>query len=264
MSRALQRLRDLFDDELLTRTPRGYETTSKGQSLLNEVTVLLPQIDRLISGQPFDPKRDKASFRICATDNATQLYGPVLCEGLSAGKISYTFQPWSDERFLELERNKLDLVLDAQIDLAAEHLHAELLFKDEFVCVVAKNSSLPDRLSLAQYLAQDHIGVNVLHGRQTLPDLALKAVDKRRRCPISVPYFSVALKMVETTPFLVTAPRRLAQKIANPEATRLVSPPKQMAGFSYMMYWHPRQDRDPQHHWLRQTFRDATSSIPSI
>lgn len=159
MSRALQRLRDLFQDELLTRTPRGYEATARGQGLLDEIAVLLPQIDRLITGEAFDPKRDKASFRICATDNATQLYGPVLCEGLAETKVSYKFQPWCDERFLELERNKLDLVLDARMDLAAEHLNAELLFDDEFVCVVAKDSPLPDRLSLTQYLAQDHIGV---------------------------------------------------------------------------------------------------------
>ena len=264
MSRALQRLRDLFQDELLTRTPKGYEATARGQSLLDEVAVLLPQIDRLITGEAFDPQRDKASFRICATDNATQLYGPVLCQGLSATKISFNFQPWCDERFLELERNKLDLVLDAHMDLAGEHLHAELLFQDEFVCVVAKDSPLPDRLALTEYLAQDHIGVNVLHGRQTLPELALKVVDKRRRCPISVPYFTVAMKMVEGTPFLVTAPRRLAQVIANPAKTRLIKPPKQMAGFSYMMYWHPRQERDPQHRWLRQRFREATESIPSM
>ena len=264
MSRALQRLRDLFGDELLTRTPKGYETTIRGQHLLDEVIVLLPQIDRLITGLAFDPERDKASFRICATDNATQLYGPVLCQGLSERKISYTFQPWSDERFLELERNKLDLVLDAKLDLAAEHLHAEVLFEDEFVCVAARRSTLPDRLSLSQYLAQDHIGVNVLHGRQTLPELALQAVNKRRRCPISVPYFTVAIRMVETTSFLVTAPRRLVQAIANRSETRLIKPPKQMAGYSYMMYWHPRQDRNPQHRWLRQKIREATKSIPSL
>ena len=264
MSRALQRLRDLFRDELLIRTTKGYELSGRGQNLLDEIAVLLPQIDRLITGVEFDPTRDKASFRVCATDNATQLYAPVLCHSLGGKKISYVFQPWCDERFFELDRNKLDLVLDAKLDLPAEHLLSERLFEDEFVCVVEKNSSLPDQLSLQQYLAHQHIGVNVLHGRQTLPELALKAVNKRRRCPISVPYFTVACRMVETTPFVVTAPRRLANAIADPRKTRLLSPPKQMASFSYMMYWHPRQDKDPQHRWLRQTFRDATESIPSL
>ena len=264
MSRAFQRLRDLFHDELLTRTPKGYEPTSRGQALLDEISVLLPQIDRLITGMTFDPVRDKACFRICATDNATQLYGPVLCKELTERKVSFSFQPWTDDRFMELERNKLDLVLDAKMNLVGEEFHAEALFEDEFVCVVARNSPLPDSLSLAQYIAQDHIGVNVLHGRQTLPELALRAVNKRRRCPITVPYFTVAIKMVESTPFLVTAPRRLAQSIANPKTTRLISPPKQMAAFSYMMYWHPRQESDVQHRWLRQTIRDVTRSIPSL
>jgi DNA-binding transcriptional LysR family regulator len=264
MSRALHRLRDLFQDELLTRTSKGYEPTSRGQSLLDEVAMLLPQIDRLITGVAFDPTRDRATFRVCATDNATQLYGPVLCREVAKSRVSYAFRSWTDDRFLDLERNKLELVLDAKMDLAPEHLQSEVLFEDEFVCVVAKDSPLPDRLSLSQYLAQDHIGVDVLHGRQTLPEIALMGAAKRRRCPITVPYFTVAIKMVETTPFLVTAPRRLAQAIADRSRTRLIRPPKQMTGFSYMMYWHPRQDRDPQHRWLRQTIRDATRSIPSI
>ncbi len=264
MSRSLQRLRDLFKDELLIRTAKGYELSARAQSLLDEVTVLLPQVHRLITGVEFDPTRDKASFRICATDNATQLYGPVLCRDLAGKKITYSFQPWCDERFLELERNRLDVVLDAKLDLPAEHLLSKSLFEDEFVCVVAKSSPLSDRLSLQQYLAQEHIGVNVLHGKQTLPDLALKAVNKKRRCPISVPYFTVACRMVETTPFLVTVPRRLANAITDSRKTKLLSPPKQMASFSYMMYWHPRQDRDPQNQWLRQTIREATKSIPTF
>ena len=188
----------------------------------------------------------------------------MLCKDLSQWKVAYSFQPWSDDHFLKLERNKLDLVLDARGESVAEHLQSEVLFEDEFVCVVAKESLLPDHLSLGQYLTHDHIGVNVLHGQQTLPELALKAAGKRRRCPISVPYFTVAIRMVEATLFIVTAPRRVAQAISNPSKTRLITPPTQMTNFSYMMYLHPRLNGDPQHRWLRQTFRGATRCIPAL
>ncbi len=264
LSRALQRLRDLFKDELLTRTPKGYEPTLRGQTLLDEMAVILPQIDRLITGQTFDPTRAHVSFRICATDNATQLYGPVLCRAILHWKISIAFQPWSDDRFAELDRNRLDLVLDAKMGAAPEHLHSTTLFEDEFVCLAAKESPLPDRLSLEQYLAQNHIAVNVLQGRQTIPELALAAVGERRRCPVSVPYFTVAMKMVASTPFLVTVPRRLAQTYADLHNARLITPPAELAGYSYMMYWHPRRDSDPQHRWLRQTIQDATRHIAPL
>lgn len=264
VSRALGRLRDLFQDELLIRTPKGYEPTPRGQALLDEMAVILPQIDRLITGETFDPIRDRVCFRICATDNATQLYVPVLCREILHWRISVDFQPWSDDRYVELERNRLDLVLDAKMGVAPEHLHAKVLFEDAFVCLAAKNSPLPDSLSLEQYLAQNHIGVNVMHGRQTLPELAIANVGERRKCPVSVPYFTVAMKMVESTPFLVTVPRRLAQAYADLSKVRLLLPPAELTGFSYMMYWHPRRDSDPQHRWLRQTIKDATRDIAPL
>ena len=267
VSRALTRLRHLFKDDLLVRTPSGYEPTPRGQGLLDELASILPRLEYLISGTDFDPERDAAQFHLCTTDNAAQLYGPILSRHLWRWKaISFLFQPWSDDRFLDLDRNRLDLVLDVDVNAGAspKHLHTEMLFEDEFVCVAAKDSALPPRLSWKQYLAADHISVNVLHGQQTLPELTLARLGKKRRCVISVPYFMVALRMVVGTPLLVTLSRRLAQAYANPAHTRLLLPPREIGGFRYLMFWHPRQNSDARHRWLRQTMRVATRSIPAL
>ena len=50
VSRALQRLRDMFHDDLFVRTAVGYELTPQGQRLLQELEVMLPKLDRLLSG----------------------------------------------------------------------------------------------------------------------------------------------------------------------------------------------------------------------
>jgi hypothetical protein len=55
VSRALQRLREMFRDDLLIRTPSGYEPTPKGERLLRELSTTLPRLDRLLSGAEFDP-----------------------------------------------------------------------------------------------------------------------------------------------------------------------------------------------------------------
>ncbi len=39
LSRAMQRLRYLFHDDLLVRTPDGYESTPRGERLLDELTL---------------------------------------------------------------------------------------------------------------------------------------------------------------------------------------------------------------------------------
>jgi DNA-binding transcriptional LysR family regulator len=55
VSRALQRLRDMFHDDLLVRSSSGYEPTPKGQRLVHELETSLPCLDRLLSGSDFDP-----------------------------------------------------------------------------------------------------------------------------------------------------------------------------------------------------------------
>src|SRR6266478_1841499 len=70
VSRALQRLRDMFHDHLLIRSSSGYEPTPNGQRLLHELETSLPRLDRLLSGSDFDPATEETSFRIAATDHA--------------------------------------------------------------------------------------------------------------------------------------------------------------------------------------------------
>lgn len=78
VTRALQRLRDTFHDDLLVRTATGYEPTPTGQRLLQELATMLPRLDRLMTGGDFDPANEDGTFRIAATDHAAYLLVPLL------------------------------------------------------------------------------------------------------------------------------------------------------------------------------------------
>jgi DNA-binding transcriptional LysR family regulator len=78
VTRALQRLRDTFHDDLLIRTSTGYEHTPTGQRLLQDLATMLPRLDRLMAGGDFDPATEDASFRIAATDHGAYLLVPPL------------------------------------------------------------------------------------------------------------------------------------------------------------------------------------------
>ena len=71
VSRALQQMRDTFHDDLLVRTAKGYEPTPQGERVLQELEIMLPKLDRLISGSTFDPVIEHCSFRIAAPATAT-------------------------------------------------------------------------------------------------------------------------------------------------------------------------------------------------
>src|SRR5215510_5598864 len=69
MSRLLQRLRGTFGDELLIRTPQGYQLT--------------PRAERLLRGKSFDPTTLEDRFRICCPDYMSLMFTPPLAAALS-------------------------------------------------------------------------------------------------------------------------------------------------------------------------------------
>src|SRR5580658_8892447 len=77
VSRALQRLRNMFHDDLFVRTAAGYELTPQGQRLLQELEIMLPKLDRLLSGSSFDPAVEQANFRLAVTDHGAAILVPM-------------------------------------------------------------------------------------------------------------------------------------------------------------------------------------------
>lgn len=273
VSRALQRLRDMFRDDLLIRTSSGYELTPQGQRLLQELEVMLPRLDRLLSGSSFDPAKETATFRIAATDFASHVLCPPLCKEVlstgdlpagkpaARGRVTFEFTPLQESALDALERGRIDLLLNADDGHIPAQFEREPLFEDEFVCVVARESGYSRQLTLKQYLDAAHIGVGILGGSQTIPEKRLAAAAVKRHVAIRVPYFTAAMHSVAGTRLIATVPRRIAEHEARDPALKIVKPPKMMTGFTYLMAWHPRMNTDAAHEWLRATMRRIAKSI---
>jgi DNA-binding transcriptional LysR family regulator len=263
VSRALQRLRAMFHDELLVRTPSGYEATPQGQRLLQELEVMLPRLDRLLTGSPFDPATEEATFRIMATDNASLSLCPLLSRVVlpRAGGITFDITAWHEGGFEALERGRLDLLLNADDGYMPSQFSTEVLYEEDFVCVVAKESRYPRQLTLKQYLQASHIGVTILGGMQTIPEKRLGDLGLKRHLAMRVPYFSAAIRSVAGTQLIATVPRRLADHEAQNPALKVIKAPPEMTGFKYLMAWHPRVDSDAAHGWLRATMRELGKTL---
>jgi len=264
VSRALQRLRDMFRDDLLIRTSSGYEPTPKGERLLRELSTTLPRLDRLLSGAEFDPAAEEATFRIAVTDHASHLLCPVICKTIlpAAAKVSFDFVPFVDETFEAIKRGRLDLLLNADDGYIPPQFASEIIFEADFACVAAKESSYSRALTLKQYLAASHVGVGILGGLQTIPDKRLAAIGAKRHCPISVPYFSAAIRCIPGTPLIATVPRRIARFELGNKGLKILRPPEVLGKFSYLMAWHPRMNTDAGHEWLRNVIREAAKALP--
>ena len=265
VSRALQRLREMFHDDLLIRSPSGYEPTPKGKRLLQDLSTMLPRLDRLLSGEDFDAQAEETTFRIAATDHASHVLGPVVCRKVlpAAGKVSIEFVPFGDPTFDAIEKGRLDLMLNADDGYLPPRFAREVIFDDSFSCVAARESKYPRALTLKQYLAAEHVGVGIWGELLTLPDKRLAGIGEKRRCPIWVPYFTAAVRCVPGTHLLATVPSRIARFESNHQSLRILKPPEVLGRFNYLMAWHPRMNTDAAHIWLRRAIRESGKSLSS-
>ncbi len=262
LSRVLRRARELFGDDLLVRMNSTYQLTPRGQEILEQLAVVLPQIDRLISGEEFRPETESAGFRIIAADSLAHLYAPHFARRHEkTPNLVFGFTTYSEERYRELEDGSRDLVLDADFKVLPAGLQKEELFRDTTVCAVAKNSPFKHAIRMSDYIAAKHVAVNILDERQPTLDVALLKLGLLRECALNVPYFSVALRAVAGSNLIATLPRCMGELLVDRKAVRLLRPPREIESFRYIMVWHKRQQADPRSIWLRQTVREITAEI---
>jgi DNA-binding transcriptional LysR family regulator len=263
VSRALQRLRDMFHDNLFVRTAEGYELTPQGQRLLQELEVMLPKIDRLLSGSSFDPTVEQAAFRLAVTDNAAAVLIPVLCREVlpTARRVKFDFVPWHRGSYEEVTHGSVDLAFGSSTVEPPSALQSQTIYEEQFVCVADAKRRLPKSLTLGQYLKLEHISITILGGVQVSPDKPLAAMGYKRQVAIHVPYFEAAIRSVQGTNLVATIPSKFLAGIARNPAIKIVKPPPEIVGFRYVMTWHPRLNTDAAHTWLRATMRQIGETV---
>jgi DNA-binding transcriptional LysR family regulator len=259
ISRALQRARSMLQDELLVRSPRGFELTLRGQKILEELAILLPRMEKLVQPRVFDPRRETRNFRISGPDNACAVVLPELCKMMTRDpyRISFEFLPWQSSAAELLEHGQLDLALQIDEGLLPAHIQTEKLYREDWVCAVDRRSRIGEALTLEQYLAQEHIVVSTLPGVQTIPDKQLAALAVKRSSSLRVPYFAVALQCLVGTNLVLTLTAGMSSMVSRDRRLRLVKAPGELKGFGFLMAWHPRLQSDSSHLWLREALRRA-------
>lgn len=264
VSRALQRARTMFQDELLVRSPNGFELTLRGRKILEELEGLLPRMEHLVTPTLFDPMREKSHFRIAGADNICTIVVPRLCQQYVDARyqVRFEFFPWQGDMDL-VERGQLDLVLHIDDGLLPSHFELERLYQEGWICVVARESSFGGRLSLKQYLEASHITVSPRPGVHTMLDKQLAAIGEKRGSSIRVPYSGVALQCLPGTDLVLTLPSGMSSVVKADRRLRLVRAPQELRAFHFLMAWHPRHNTDQRHMWLREALRSATlQSLP--
>ena len=268
MSRVLARLRADFGDELLVRRGRRvYVRSARGERLLGDLRGLLPQLDRLMEGDRFDPARANRVFRIAGTDHAAAVIVAELvrrCRGPAPG-VGVEVLNWSAESYRLVEAGNCDLALGVgSVPAPPASLQIEVLYEEHFVCLLDadnRRGTPARRFSLPEYLARPHVCFVTMDGQQALVDSALAELGRTRTVVLRSPYLVASALALAGSDLVLTVPSRFAAQILGISGRfQRVEPPEEIGRFPYAMVWHPRLDAEPAHRWLRQQVRLATTA----
>ena len=260
MSRALERLRQMFDDPLLIRRGRTYERTVRGERLLQEVQSLIPRLEAMVQGERFEPSRSRERFRLAMTDHASMIILPALMNQIRAAAPNVWVEAsmWNFRRYEEVASGRLDTALSGEE--APPFLETEVLFNVDFVCLVGSAQRVRGgRLTLKQYLQLPHVLIDTWEGQQTLVDRPLAQRGVKRPVALSMPFFVPAVFAIAHTDLVLTVPRRLATITAAVAGVRMIEAPREIEAFPYFMTWHSRVASEPAHVWFRQLLRAAAA-----
>jgi DNA-binding transcriptional LysR family regulator len=261
VSHALRRLRELLGDPLLVRTASGMQPTPRAVELRPAVRAALAAAEVVLQAAPaFDPATTERTFTIAVVDQGAFQLLPALVARLlrDAPGIRIDIRPMLIDQYTAALNTDLDLAIGLFRD-SPSTMRDKPLWREEFACVVRRGSAGSfGPFDLKRYLSLPHLFI-APRGLMGSPlDDALARRGHRRNIVLTLPHFLVAPQIVATTDLVWTAPRNLARAFAEQLPLTLREPPIAVPGFTIVMRWHVRLDRDPGLAWLRTMLEAVT------
>ncbi|MDP9044889.1 MAG: LysR family transcriptional regulator, partial [Pseudomonadota bacterium] len=268
VSAQLKRLRALTGDPLLVRAGNNMAPTETALRLLDPVTRMLQDADRLFSPRAhqraFEPLTSTATFRIAASDYLDPLFLPELVAHLkrAAPRVRLEILPLSGDFDYRrgLAAAEVDLVIGNWLK-PPEELHLGRLLSDEVVCLVAENHPMARSAgtrswSEERYLACEHVAPSPLHAgtgghAPGVIDEHLASLGLARDVMVRSAHFGLIPLMVAQSLLVLTTGRLFCSRYVDALPVRIVRCPVPFPALTYYQLWHELTHASASGRWLR-------------
>ncbi|MCB9525244.1 MAG: LysR family transcriptional regulator [Myxococcales bacterium] len=260
MSHALARLRARLGDPLLVRSGRGMARTPRAEALRPAVRAALDAAQAVFRApEDFDPAQIDRALTLSATDYVWHVLGAALDTALAAEAPGLRLQvvPNAVDDGARLRAGQTDLAIGIYGTLPPELLTRPLL-SDRLVCVVRQDHpTVGDTITAAEFAALPHIQVapRGRPGGYVDEQLALRGLS--RRVVRAVPFFRAGLELCAASDRILSVSERIARRLGPELGLRILEPPLPWAPFVLSLVWHPRDDADPAHRWVRDRLQQV-------
>ena len=263
MSRALARLRETTGDPLLVRAGRGLVPTPRALELRARVGQLVQDAEAVLRPVAMlDLQQLVRTFTLRNRDGFVENFGPDLIArvGREAPGVRLRFVPKPDMDSTPLRDGSVDLETGVVGKTMGPEVRTQGLFRDRFIGVVRLGHKLSRaKITPARYAAGRHAFVSRRGLDKGSIDEALEPLGLGREIVTIVSGFSEALALARASDLIASVPER---HTGNLRTGMFSFPlPVSVPEIPISLLWHPRQDADPAHRWLRGCVRGACAAI---
>ncbi|MES2264238.1 MAG: LysR family transcriptional regulator [Pseudomonadota bacterium] len=255
ISDALARLREYFNDELLTQVGRKMVPTPLGATLVQPVRDMLLQADIILNTQPtFDPAAAERKFTFMISDYVSTVLMMKVIPLVSqlAPKVTIEMMQQSRMPSESLDRGDIDFLIIPETFLAASS-PSQHLFTDDFCCVAwTGNPLIGERIDEKQFLQLGHVVVKLGETRQpSIEEWFFKTLRGNRRVETVTMDFNSAPQAVVGTNRLAVMHTKLARHYAAFLPIRLVPVTFALPVLNEHIQWNRYSAHDPAIIWMR-------------
>lgn len=265
MSRALDRLRHLLNDDLLVRTGGGMALTARAEALAPRIAALLGEIRSVVTEPDFDPRLERRVLRIASADSQTTLIFPGVMARLlaQAPNVALHAVPFTSDIVGRVQRGEVDMTFSLAHYPLPPGARSMPLHQDRLTVAIRRGhpAAARGRLSLADYAALAHVTVSIFGDAQTETDTELAAAGLERRIACTTPHFAAALMMVAQTDMVTMLSRALARRYAPFLDLVLLEPPIANTALPVTLVWGAIREDDRLLAWVRQLFLEVAGDL---
>lgn len=263
MSRALARLRETTGDPLLVRAGRGLVPTPRAIELRERVGQLVQDGEAVLRPtEKLNLKQLERTFTLRTSEGFVENFGPELIArvGEEAPGVRLRFVQKPDKDSKPLRDGLVDLETGVVGQTTAPELRVQALFRDRFIGVVRMGHPLSQgEVTPARYAAGRHVYVSRQGVAKGPIDEALNAFGLERKIVTIVGGFSTALALARASDLIASVPERHTGNLRTGMHSFPI--PVSTPEITVSLLWHPRQDADPAHRWLRSHIRDVCAAL---
>jgi DNA-binding transcriptional LysR family regulator len=264
MSRALKRLRQTTGDPLLVKAGRGLVPTPRALELREHVHQLVQDAEAVLRPvEHLNLKQLVRSFTLRASDGFVENFGLDLMARISeeAPGVQLRFLQRPDRESEPLRDGTVDLELGVLGNTPGPEMCVQALWQDRSVGVVRLGHPLSHgAITLSRYVAGRHIFVSRRGFDKGPIDDAVELLGLERNVVVIVSSFAAALALARASDLIASVPER---QTGNLRAGLHSFPlPVSTPEVTVSMLWHPRQDADLAHRWLRGLVQATCAESP--